>query len=101
IAALALMRPSSEFRVEARGNACPLGHTVRYPRDPWGTTVTLNEYAEALEGIPQALFGMMKSRDVPPTSDGPLKGPLGVFRVSATRQGVMGTKSRGGGATVQ
>src|SRR5258708_26169603 len=98
MAALALMRPSSEFSVEARGRACPLGQTVRYPREPWGTTVTFREYAIALGGIPQALLGMMKSRDVPPPRDGPLKGPLGVFRVSATRQGVMGTKYRPVGA---
>src|SRR5260370_1416895 len=97
-AALALMRPSSEFSVEARGRACPLGQTVRYPREPWGTTVTFREYEAALEGIPQALFGMTKSRDAPPTSDGPANGPLGVFRVSATRQGVMGTKYRAVGA---
>src|SRR5260370_28887585 len=95
MAALALMRPSSEFSVEARGCGCPLGHMVRYPRDPWGTTVTFREYAAALAGILQALFGMMKARNVPPPSDGPAKGPLGVFRVSATRHGVMGTKRRG------
>src|SRR5258708_17064253 len=74
MAALALMRPSSEFSVEARGCGCPLGHMVRYPRDPWGTTVTFREYAAALAGILQALFGMMKSRNVPPPSDGPAKG---------------------------
>src|SRR5260370_1375616 len=92
MAALALMRPSNEFSVEARGCGCPLGHMVRYPRDPWGTTVTFREYADALEGTPQALFGMTKSRDAPPTSEGPASGPLGAFRVSATRQGVIGTK---------
>src|SRR5258708_9121933 len=97
-AGLALMRPSSEFSVEARGRACPLGHMVRYPREPWGTTVTFREYEAALEGIPQALFGMTKSRDAPPTSDGPANGPLGVFRESATRQGVMRTKYRAVGA---
>jgi hypothetical protein len=29
IAALALMRPSSEFKVETKGCGCPAGHTVR------------------------------------------------------------------------
>src|SRR5450759_2935790 len=88
------MRPSSEFSVEARVSGCPLGQAVRYPRGPRGTTVTFREYEDALEGILQALFGMMKSRVAVAMSDGPLKGPFGVFRVAATRQGVTRTKRR-------
>ena len=43
IAALALMRPSSEFKVEAKGCGCPAGHTVRKPSGPIGTTETFME----------------------------------------------------------
>ena len=39
IAALALMRPSGEFMVEASGGS-PVGQMVRYPSVPMGTTVT-------------------------------------------------------------
>jgi hypothetical protein len=49
------------------------------------------EYAAAPDGMPHALLGMTKSRDVPPVMAGPPKGPL-AFRVSAIRQGVTGTK---------
>src|SRR5579872_875055 len=94
MAAFALMRPSREFSVEARGRGCPLGQTVRKPSAPGGTTVTLSEYAAAVDGIPQALLGMMKSRAVSAANAGPLNGPLGVLRVSAMRQGVMGTYRR-------
>src|ERR1039458_7097840 len=41
----------------------------------------------------QALLEMMKSRLVPPAIAGPPKGPA-ALRVSAIRQGVMGTKRR-------
>lgn len=42
-APLALMRPSSEFRVKAKGCPSAVGHTVIKPRSPCGTTVTLKE----------------------------------------------------------
>src|SRR5271157_3297791 len=84
--ALALVRPSNEFKVEAKGCGCPLGQMVRNPRAPCGTTVTLSEYAAALFGMLQALCGMRNSREVPPLIDGPPKFPGGL-RVSATRHG--------------
>src|SRR5271157_1317149 len=94
MAALAFTRPSPEFRVETAGWPCPVGHTVRYPNGPPGTTVTFREYAAAVGGTPHALLGMMKSRQVPPLIGGPPKGPLG-FRVSATRHGVIGMNCNG------
>src|SRR3954452_9695492 len=56
-----------------------------------GTTVKFKEYACASAGIPHALCGMAKSRVVCPPSTGAPKGPA-ASRVSATRQGVTGTK---------
>src|ERR1035438_9776961 len=91
IAALDLMRPSSELSVEATGRDCPAGHTVRYPSVVVGTTATLREYASAVEGMPQALVRMLKSRLDPPVMLGPPNGPAAV-RVSATRQAVTGMK---------
>src|SRR5689334_19455819 len=86
MAALAFTRPSRELSVEARGRDWPLGYTVRYRSEPWGTTVTLMEYANAVMGTPQALFGMTMSRALCPGMAGPSNGPSG-FRVSAIRQG--------------
>src|ERR1019366_2220532 len=95
IAAFALTRPSREFSVETGGRDCPLGQMVKYPSiSPCGTTVTFNEYACAVDGIPHALAGMTKSRLLPPSIAGPPKGPAGL-RVSATRQGVTGTNRSG------
>src|SRR4051812_5473170 len=91
IAAFDLMRPSRELSVDATGWGWPVGQSVRKPSGPPGTTATFSEYACALAGTPQALLGTMKSRVAPPPSDGPPKGPTG-SRVSATRQGVIGTK---------
>jgi hypothetical protein len=45
MAALDLIRPSSELRVEARGCVCPVGHMVMKPSGPEGTTTTFTEYA--------------------------------------------------------
>src|ERR1035438_7072210 len=53
MAALALIRPSSEFKVAVRGCDCPVGHTVRYPKGPIGTTETLSEKAMAPRGTRQ------------------------------------------------
>ena len=53
MAASALMRPSSEFRVETLGRANPAGQTVRKPNLAGGTTVRFKEYAAAFVGIPQ------------------------------------------------
>src|SRR3981081_4543917 len=90
IAAFALIRPSSEFKVETKGCGVPLGHMVRYPSDPCGTTVTFSEKACAVAGIPQALVEMVNSRVAPPPSAGPPNGPVGL-RVSAMRHGGTGT----------
>ena len=43
IAALALMRPSSEFIVDTSGRFWLVGQMVRYPSGAGGTTVTFNE----------------------------------------------------------
>src|SRR5271165_13099 len=91
MAALALILPSGEFSVETPGCDCPAGQMVRYPSEPCGTTVTLSEYAVAVEGMPQGLLGIGKLRDEPPGMDGPPKPPDGL-RVSTKRQGVTGTK---------
>lgn len=90
MAAAALTRPS-EFSVEVGGRLCPQGKSVRNPSLTLGTTVTFTEYAFAVEGMPQALEGMLKPRVVPAVRNGPPNGPFGL-RVSATRHGVTGTK---------
>src|ERR1700679_1173310 len=89
MAALASIAPSTEFRVDTSGVACPVGQTVRYPSPPCGTTVTLNAYAGAVGGSPHELDGIRKVRLLPPASDGPPKAPFGL-RVSRTRQVVNG-----------
>ena len=61
-AAFAATAPLYEFSVDAFGIACPVGHVVRYPSGPGGTTVKFNEYAAALTGIPQELAGMLNVR---------------------------------------
>src|ERR1035441_5197923 len=95
IAAFALIRPSSEFRVEIAGWSSPVGHTVRYPNPPCGTTGTFSEQAAAVVGIPQfRLSGTKKSREVPLPIAGPPNGPLGL-RVSTRRHGVAGTNCSG------
>ena len=68
IAALALIRPSKELRVETTGWDCPVGQMVRNPRVPpcGGTTVTFSEYATAALGMLQVLCGMAKLRVAPP-----------------------------------
>jgi hypothetical protein len=43
IAAFALMRPSKEFMVEIPGLSSPVGHSVKSPSTPCGTTVTFSE----------------------------------------------------------
>src|SRR3954449_10795932 len=86
IAALAFTRPSGEFRVETCGCDSPVGQIVRYPKGPFGTAVTLSEYASAVGGTPHPLSGTAKLRDAPPLMAGPPKGP-GSRRVSITRQG--------------
>src|ERR1039458_5594400 len=66
MAALALIRPSSEFKVAVRGCDCPVGHTVRYPKGPIGTTETFNEKAMAPRGIQQLPCPIGKLLAVPP-----------------------------------
>src|ERR1022692_5092908 len=93
IAAVALIRPSRQFSVETNGWDWPAGQTERKLSPPRGTTVRLSEYAKALAGMPQELDGMLKSRLTAAPRIGPPKGPVG-SRVSAMRQGVIGTKRR-------
>src|ERR1039458_9368235 len=86
MAASALMRPSSEFRVATTGLSWPVGHRVRYPSGPCGTTETFSEYAAAVSGMLQPpSCGMGKLREVPPGIGPP------VNRVSIRRQGVAAT----------
>src|SRR5690242_19214741 len=55
-------------------------------------TVTFNEYAPAVDGIPaHGPDGMTKSRGIPAARGGAPKAPAGP-RVSATRHGVTATK---------
>src|SRR5437016_4187321 len=91
MAAPALTRPSIELRVEASGSDCPHGNIVRNPSVACGTTVAFREYACAVEGIPQALFGIVNPREAPPLRNGPPNGPF-AFLVSATLHGGTGTK---------
>src|SRR4051794_39503480 len=86
MAALALILPSVEFRVETVGWAWPAGQTERKPNGPRGTTVRLSEYARALAGMLQGPPGMLKSRVVAAARFGPPNGPA-ELRVSAIRQG--------------
>src|ERR1700674_5736741 len=79
-----------ECSVATSGWGCPVGHIVKNPKGPEGTTATFIEYATAAEGIPQALAGIAKSRDVCRGRLGPPKGPV-ALRVSAMRHGVIGT----------
>src|SRR5579864_5823122 len=91
MAAFDLILPSMELSVATSGCGWPVGHSVRNPSEPEGTTATFSEYAIALDGIPQALAGMAKSREVCRGRPGPPKAPV-TLRVSAMRQGVIGTK---------
>src|SRR4051812_18962721 len=93
IAAVDLVRPSSELAVETKGCTCPVGHSVRNPRGPAGTTATFSENACAVGGMLHGLIGIIKLRAVPPAISGPPKGPAG-SRVSTKRQGVTGMKRR-------
>src|ERR1035437_3715835 len=95
IAALALVRPSNEFRVETTGWPSPVGQMVRYPSVPCGTTETFNEYAAALAGmLHPPSCGMGKFWNVPP-GIGPL--PPYCRRVSTNRHGVTATNCSGDG----
>jgi hypothetical protein len=77
--------------VDATGCDAPVGHTVRYPRNPEGTTVTLSEYADAFVGIPQDADRIGKLLVVAAGSLGPPNVPIGL-RVSTSRHGETGTK---------
>jgi len=59
IAALPTMNPCSEFKVAAKGCGWPVGHMVINPSGPGGTTVTLNEYACAIDGMVQVVLDWM------------------------------------------
>src|SRR5260370_30246995 len=78
MAALALILPSLELRVETEGCDSPAGQTERKPRAPSGTTVRFREYARALAGMPQGLAGKMKSPGVAAARPRPTPGPAGV-----------------------
>src|ERR1700674_1291359 len=77
IAALDLILPSIELSVATSGWGCPDGHSGRNPSAPRGTTATFSEEPAAVDGIPQALLGIAKSRDAPPVMAGPPNGPSG------------------------
>ena len=62
MAAFANVVPFGEFRVDTFGKACPAGQTDKNDNGPFGTTVIFSEYARALEGMPQLLFAIGKSR---------------------------------------
>src|ERR1039458_4068107 len=95
MAALALMRPSSEFRAATVGRGSPVGRIVRSPNVPAGITETFSAYAAAVDEMLQPpSCGMGKLRKVPP-GIGP---PPACDRVSTKRQGVAVPSSRGGGA---
>jgi hypothetical protein len=98
VAAFDFTLPSMEFNVATSGCVWPVGHSVRNPKGPEGTTATFSEYATAVDGMPQALLGIAKSRAVCLGSPGPPKGPV-ALRVSATRHGVIGTKREPDGGT--
>jgi hypothetical protein len=50
------IKPVESLRVEALGRAWPVGYAVMNPKNPGGITVMLNEYAWALDGMPQLLL---------------------------------------------
>src|SRR5262249_20296535 len=94
------MVPSGSFNVDASGRGCPVGQTVMKSRLAGGTTVMLNEYAPAIDGIEQ--FGLDcigKVRglrgSLPQKRFGGPNGPLNPCpeRVSTTRHGVIPTKT--------
>src|SRR3954469_6110557 len=67
------------------------------PSGPGGTTVILNEYAKATDGIEQVLLDCIGNvRLAPPARAGSPKAPGNPWptRVSTTRQGVIPTKTR-------
>src|SRR6202789_4151544 len=86
--ALALMRPSSEFKVETVGWPSPVGQMVRYDNVVIGTAVTLSEYATASEGMLHGLplCDSGNERAVLAGIAGPPNVPLGL-RVSTMRHG--------------
>src|SRR4029453_15433549 len=97
-AAFAITVATKPFSVEAFGRGWPVGHTVRKVRNPGGTTVTLKEYACAVDGIEQSVLDCIgKVRGTPPRRPGGPNGPVNPepVRVSTTRQGVIATKIRG------
>jgi hypothetical protein len=98
IAALATTVPVGSFKVVANGSGLLMGpcQIVRYPRGPGGTTVTLNEYASADDGMLQVeLERKGKFRVAAPTRLGGPKAPVNPLpvRVSTTRQGVIATNT--------
>src|ERR1035438_8729401 len=81
IAMFDVIAASNAFNVATTGRACPCGHSVKYPIEAGGTTVTLNTNACPLDGIPHTLALTATSRFVIG------KDPDG-SRVSNTRHGV-------------
>src|SRR5664280_969050 len=84
IAMFDVIAPSNAFNVEASGWFWPSGHSVRYPKGPCGTTVTLNTYASAVLGTPQELSTTSTAGLISPLNAPPDR------RVSSTRQGAAG-----------
>src|SRR5262245_63537731 len=86
IAAFALTLPSREFSVETNGCGWPAGQILKYPSVPFvGTTVTLSEYAPAVDGIPQLVAGMVKFLAEWADLPGPPNWP-GTLRVFVSRK---------------
>ncbi len=80
---------------ETTGRTAPAGQRLTNPAPSVCVTVTFNETAWALAGIPHCPASR-NSRGVPAESDGGPYSPLKPLpRVSMTRQGVRATKGRG------
>ncbi len=94
IAAVFTICPVTSSSVTTLGCGCPVGHRVRYPTGPGGTSVTVTEYACALEGIVQLPCSGKARADPAARLGGPngLGNPCPV-RVSTIRQGVIATKA--------
>src|SRR5215813_7829053 len=89
IAAFATIVPVGSLSVETNGCGSPVGHVVRKPRAPVGTTVMLSEYAAAVPRIPHVLDNTPTVLVELAARIGPPSGPFGL-RVSMIRHGVTG-----------
>src|SRR5260370_16227838 len=93
-AELETVPPAKAFNVETSGLGCPVGKIVRKGITLVGRAVTVNEYALAVGGMPQAPDAGMKVRVSFPAIIGGPKEPAGDWlgRVSTKWQGVTGMK---------